>query len=109
MSSSFVFPTRFRHLARLPGLLDSADLEVRIASGECIALFYEILREQDENFEVELHDDLCDKLRLLATDSQRFRAKKDRKQQRSSFREILRTVEVRQAPFIHNSRKNSSM
>lgn len=40
-------------------------------------------------------DGLCDKLRLLATDSQKFRAKKDRRQQRSSFRDILKAIEVK--------------
>ena len=39
-------------------------------------------------------DELCFKLRQLATDSHKYRAKKDRKQQRSSFREVLRAVEV---------------
>lgn len=40
-------------------------------------------------------DGLCEILKKLATDSQKHRAKKDRRQQRSSFREILRAVEVR--------------
>ena len=34
-------------------------------------------------------------LKELATDSSKHRAKKDKKQQRSSFRDIVRTVEVR--------------
>lgn len=39
-------------------------------------------------------DALCSQLKELATDSNKYRAKKDRRQQRSSFRDILRTVEV---------------
>lgn len=38
--------------------------------------------------------ELSEDLHLLATDSSKHRAKKDRRQQRSSFRDILRAVEV---------------
>lgn len=38
--------------------------------------------------------ELVSNLKELATDSSKYRAKKDRKLQRSSFRDILRTVEV---------------
>lgn len=37
---------------------------------------------------------LCATLKNLATDSHKYRAKKDRKMQRSSFRDVLRAVEV---------------
>lgn len=40
-------------------------------------------------------DDLCESLQLLSTDSNKNRSKKERRQQRSSFRDILRTVEVK--------------
>ena len=38
-------------------------------------------------------EELCLTLKQLATDSNKYRAKKDRRQQRSSFRDILSTVE----------------
>ena len=38
--------------------------------------------------------ELVNDLKELATDSNKHRAKKDRKMQRSSFRDIVRTVEV---------------
>ena len=83
------------HLVKLPQLLESQDLDLRITSGEAIALMYELAREEDEDFEGPNVDSLCDKLKQLATDGNRHRAKKDRRQQRSSFRDILRAVEVR--------------
>lgn len=89
-----------KHLKRISELLDSPDVDLRIAAGECIAVLHEISRESDDDFEFEQMDSLCDKLRMLATDSQKFRAKKDRRQQRSSFRDILRAVEDREAPNI---------
>jgi hypothetical protein len=81
-------------------LLDSSDVDVRISSGETIAVLHEIVREADDSFEVDDMDLLCDKLRALATDGQRFRAKKERRQQRSSFRDILRGVEQREPPAM---------
>ncbi|CAG2100364.1 unnamed protein product [Medioppia subpectinata] len=98
-------PSAALHLAeklskKLTELLDSPDVELRIAAGECIAVLSEISRERDDDFEFEEMDALCDKLRSLATDSQKFRAKKDRRQQRSSFRDILKAVEEREPPNI---------
>lgn len=86
------------HLYRLPELLESSDVDVRITAGDAIAIFYEVIRESDDSFEGDDIDELCDKLKQLATDSHKYRAKKERKQQRSSFREILKAVENRETP-----------
>nr|CAG4648803.1 EOG090X0ARF [Polyphemus pediculus] len=101
------------HVRRLVQLLDSNDVDLRIGAGEAIALIYEGARLFNEDFGFEVDeedggaspsadqvDDLCAKLRQLATDSHKYRAKKDRKQQRSSFRDILRAVEENEAPDI---------
>lgn len=89
------------HLPRLPDLLQSSDVGVRITAGETIVLMYEILYNEDsEQMASDIIDEdiLCDRLKNLATDSSKYRAKKDRRQQRSSFRDILRTVEEGIAP-----------
>ncbi|XP_067127167.1 interferon-related developmental regulator 1 [Centruroides vittatus] len=88
------------HLKRLPELLESSDLELRIAAGECIAIFYELIREYKNDYEGENITDLCNKLHDLATDCHKSRAKKDRRQQRSSFRDILKAVENGETPDI---------
>lgn len=67
-----------------------------MAAGEAIALLLEQGRTYDEDYEWEASDQLIEKLRQLATDSHKYRAKKDRKTQRSSFRDILKYVEVTQ-------------
>lgn len=99
---------RCSHIHHLAQLLDSTDVDLRIGAGEAIALIYEGARQFDEDFgfdvgdeddaEVASHpshiDELCDKLKQLATDAHKYRAKKDRKAQRSSFRDILRAIEV---------------
>ncbi|GFR09761.1 interferon-related developmental regulator 2 [Trichonephila clavata] len=89
----FIMALANKQLKKIPELLDSTDVDLRIAAGETLAVFYEIGRQCREDFEVDDVESLCDKLRSLSTDSQKFRAKKDRRQQRSSFRDILRTVE----------------
>lgn len=97
-SSTTVLRLAEAHMNRLAELLESPDVELRIAAGETIAVLHEISREVDEDFEINDMDILCDKLRLLATDSQKFRAKKERRVQRSSFRDVLKCVEERDVP-----------
>ena len=36
------------HLNKLPELLESSDVEMRIAAGDTIALLYELMRQHDE-------------------------------------------------------------
>jgi hypothetical protein len=84
----------YSQLERLQELLESASLEVRMAAGETIAVLFELGRAFNEDFEETQAEALCDILRQLATDSHKYRAKKDRKTQRSSFRDILHFVEV---------------
>lgn len=81
------------HLGRLHDVLRNSDVEIRIAAGEAIALLYEIAREIDEEYEEGSFDSLCNDLKGLSTECNKYRAKKDRRQQRSSFRDILHSVE----------------
>lgn len=87
-----------RDLSQFSELLESAHLELRLAAGEVIALVYEQGRSHDADFCSDFTDELVEKIRQLATDSHKYRAKKDRKQQRSSFRDILQYVEVSYLP-----------
>src|SRR6185312_6234303 len=92
--------------------LESPSMDVRVASGENIALMFEILKigrargagewgeasESDEDYEEsEDYEDmerLLESLNTLARDATRWRGKAERKTQRSVFRNISRTVEV---------------
>jgi len=77
----------------MTNLLETSDLNVRIAAGESLALMYEMARDFNKDF-IGDSNGLCDLLRDLATDGTKHKAKKDLRQQRSSFRDILKTVEV---------------
>lgn len=85
---------------RIPELLQSSDLELRISAGEAIATFYEMARSNDEYFKLEKHYDLCEKLSAMAKVSAKNKAKKDSKQQRSSFRDIYKAIQDEEMPFL---------
>ena len=78
---------------KLYRLLENGDLNLRLSTGEVIALIYETGRGIDDGFDGYV-DGLHDLLKDLATDSSKFRAKREKKQQKLIFRDILKTVEV---------------
>ncbi|XP_073418655.1 interferon-related developmental regulator 2 [Dendrobates tinctorius] len=81
------------HLLRLSGVLACESVSLRIAAGESLALLYELARDLDEDFYSEDTDALCVTLKQLATDSNKYRAKTDRRKQRSIFRDVLHYIE----------------
>jgi len=86
------------NITKFSGLLRSSDVDLRITGGEAIALILEFAYQFDEEFLPDGLDSLIESLKQLATDSTKSRSKKDRKEQRSSFRDILRTVEDAEPP-----------
>lgn len=63
--------------------------------GEIIAVILERGRMSDENFLEEFVPNLIELTSILSKDSQKHRAKKERKAQRASFRDVVRYLEVR--------------
>nr|XP_020666107.1 interferon-related developmental regulator 1 [Pogona vitticeps] len=86
------------HLHKFPILLSCDDVNMRIAAGEALALLFELAREADENFFYEDMELLTQKLKALATDGNKHRAKVDKRKQRSVFRDVLRAVEEHDFP-----------
>lgn len=82
------------------GMLKSPHLDVRMAAGESIALVIESGRADLEDFLEDYIPDLIDATKLLATDSHKFRAKRDRKTQRATFRDVVRYLEEDLSPEI---------
>jgi len=97
-SSGEVYRLANPTISKLEGLLLSNDVDLRITAGEAIALILEFAYDYDEEFELEGLSALTESLKQLATDSNKSRSKKDRKEQRSSFRDILRGVEEGDPP-----------
>lgn len=88
------------NMDKITELLDSPHLELKISAGESIAVMCEIIKSQNDNITADDFDDLCDKIRELVTETQKFRGKKDLRQQRSNFREILATIEEGEVPNL---------
>jgi len=88
-------------------LLQTSDLGVRIVAGELLALMYEVGRNVQQDFGYRDRNGVCDSIRELATEGTKHVAKKDLRQQRSSFRDILKTIEVNCFPLV--SGKNNGM
>ncbi|KAJ8920061.1 hypothetical protein NQ315_011715 [Exocentrus adspersus] len=80
-------------LEKLGQLLESPHFEVRMAAGETLALIYELGREEDKEFEKDFALDVSETLKELATDSHKYRAKRDRKKQKATFRDIVQYIE----------------
>lgn len=70
-------------------------LDVRMSAGEIIALILESGRSYNEDFLDDYLEELIEAVKNLATDSHKYRAKRDRKTQRAIFRDVLRYLEVK--------------
>lgn len=99
MSPTYVYSIADSFIKEMFSLLSSSDVDMRITAGEALALSYELARQHDEDYTWIKENELSVALHELATDSQKFRAKKDRKQQRASFRDVVRTVDEGELPY----------
>lgn len=99
MSPTYVYSIADSFVKEMFSLLRSSDVEMRITAGEAVALCYELARHHDEHYTWVKENELSEALHELATDSQKFRAKKERKQQRASFRDVVRTVDEGEMPY----------
>lgn len=82
-----------RWSSKISQLLDSPDVDLRMSSGETLATIHEILTQWNPDFELDRCDELLEKLKSLATDSSKHRAKRDRRIQRSTFRDVVRFIQ----------------
>lgn len=98
LSPTSVYTMVNKLLLEMFHLLGCSDVDLRIQAGEGVALLYEATRLHDPQYYWNRERELCAALQALATDSHKFRAKKDRKQQRASFRDVVRTVEEEEVP-----------
>lgn len=94
MPLHFVNKLAQKHVVHFLDFLKSPDVDLRIVAGETIALLSE-LAHLDPNSDISCFEDeeLIEQLKLLANDSAKYRSKRDKKQQRSSFRDVLKTIE----------------
>jgi len=94
MPLHFVNKLAQKHIYHFQDFLKSPDVDMRITAGETVALLFE-LAQCDSHSDLSCFDDddLIDLLKVLANDSAKYRSKRDKKQQRSSFRDIVKMIE----------------
>lgn len=80
-------------------LLEFGSLNLRIAAGETVALVYELAYNNRVSLQGAINT-LYSLLRELANESGRHKGKREKKQQKSSFRDILKSIEVRCVPLM---------
>jgi hypothetical protein len=93
---------------KLVSMLDLDEFEARLAAGEAIALLFDMLQaskeEAEEDFDLGDYesyldiDDLIEKLKELSATSGHHISKKDKAKLKSSFKDILRSVESGSVP-----------
>ncbi|ESN90717.1 hypothetical protein HELRODRAFT_96656 [Helobdella robusta] len=97
LSDKFVLSYAQKFIILVSSMLSSESMELRITAGETIALMFEAGRDVSEDFddcfEANKLEELCKKLKELSTECNKYRAKKDKKVQKASFRDILKAVQ----------------
>ncbi|KAI6189052.1 hypothetical protein M3Y98_00420700 [Aphelenchoides besseyi] len=79
--------------ARLCWYLSSNSIDARISVGEALAVLYELATDNiDEEFRFANHPQLKSTLDELAADSVKYHAKRDKRVQKFTFRQIIDTI-----------------
>lgn len=94
MPLHFVNKLSQKYVPHFQDFLRSPDIDLRIVAGETISFLHE-LAQLDSHSSLACFEDenLLESLRALVSESSKFKSKKEKKQQRSSFRDILKTLE----------------
>lgn len=87
-------------LPKIQELLSSNDLDLRMTAGEIIAMIYELASETNRNYQIPSHRIICEYLKELATESTKSKGKKERRAQRSTFRDVHKFVAEGETPAI---------
>ena len=81
------------HISNFLELLSSPDVDLRIAVGEAIVCLFEIACENEDLELDNVVDEAVEVMKELSKDSHKYRSKKDKKEQKSSFRDIVHFIE----------------
>ncbi|XP_026328576.1 interferon-related developmental regulator 1 [Hyposmocoma kahamanoa] len=93
--------TQAPSFARLAELLEACSVEVRMAAGGALAIAHERITDPETDVTTPQYVEvILPRLEQLARDSHKYRAKRDRKIQRATFRDILKYFEEEEAPAL---------
>ncbi|KRZ89985.1 Interferon-related developmental regulator 1 [Trichinella sp. T8] len=95
LPAPYLKDTLKNYLPRLSAYLESSSVDVRIATGETLALIYELARNvYGGPFHAENHQYVLSVMQEMSVASEKCQTKRDRRVQRSSFRDIYAAVKV---------------
>ncbi|TMS37895.1 hypothetical protein L596_004733 [Steinernema carpocapsae] len=87
--------------SKIVNYLDAASVDTRVSAGESLGCLYELaFSNLDSEYVFPNHDFILQKLTDLATDSVKYRAKKDRRIQRFTFRQIFEFLRSGETPSV---------
>ncbi|VDK55600.1 unnamed protein product [Anisakis simplex] len=87
--------------SKLCAFIDGAQVDMRLSAGESLSVLYETAIEtMGVAYRFPNHQHLLELLETLSTDSLKYRAKKDRRVQRFSFRQIYNFIKDQTAPSM---------
>ncbi|XP_003380330.1 interferon-related developmental regulator family protein [Trichinella spiralis] len=93
LPAPYLKDTLKNYLPRLSAYLESSSVDVRVATGETLALIYELARNvYDGAFYAENHQYILSVMQEMSVASEKCQTKRDRRLQRSSFRDIYAAV-----------------
>ncbi|KAH9109127.1 hypothetical protein LEN26_011607 [Aphanomyces euteiches] len=110
LDSSYLVEEGFldTHLAMFVDLTSNADLDVRTAAGENIALLFEAMYKNHITDHDSKNATVARLLELSKESSKKF-SKKDRKEQHSVFRDVYKTVADNEAPNLSITLENETL
>ncbi|PVZ96639.1 hypothetical protein BB558_002768 [Smittium angustum] len=88
-------------------MLESENVDVRIASSENIALMYEIMSQDKTDFEFDNHYELVEKIEEMSKDSTKKHKKKDKTVQKSALRQVYLLFTENESPEVKLNFKNN--
>lgn len=90
----------FSEFSKLTAFLEADQLDIRTAAGEALAFLYELGSETRPGFRLANHQQIVDILNGLCSDSSKGKAKKDRRAQRFTFRQVYSSIVDKETPSI---------
>ncbi|VDM65603.1 unnamed protein product [Strongylus vulgaris] len=90
----------FGEFSKLASYLEADQLDIRLATGEALAFLYEIGSETRHNFRLPNHQQIVEILEFLCSDSSKAKAKKDKRAQRFTLRQVYSSIVDKDTPSL---------
>ncbi|EYC19718.1 hypothetical protein Y032_0023g678 [Ancylostoma ceylanicum] len=90
----------FGEFSKLASFLEADQLDIRIATGEALAFLYELGSQSRPGFRLPNHQQIVELLDSLCSDSSKGKAKRDKRAQRLTFRQVYSSIVEKDTPSL---------